>query len=201
MTIKDRLRKWWPAVTAFALIAGGTLAALPSDTEPVDAADLVPVLVTTRRIDVGTSADVVRGDVEVRRVPADMRPEGALSSVAEIPSGVLASTHVAGQQVLQTSFAANQASALGEGYATVSVKLDAQRWVGPAKVTGKFVSVYSILDGKSVLICSDAVILDAPSTNDVKATDNSIISLGVRREFLADIVTAAEQEHLWLTGK
>lgn len=201
MTLKDQMKKWGPAVVAFLLVAGGTLAALPSDTKPVGATDLVPALFVTGRLDAGTPTSEVRDNVEIRRIPADLRPVGALTSESDIPAGVLAATHVAGQQLLQTSFAANQASALGEGYATVSVKLDAQRWLGPVKVTGKFVSVYSILNGQSVLICSDAVVLDAPSTSDVKPTDSSIISLGVRREFLDDIVTAADEEHLWLTGK
>lgn len=201
MTFRDHARKWGPAVFAFLLVAGGTLAALPSDTRRAEATDLVPALFVTGRLEAGAATSEVKDNVEVRNIPADLRPAGALTSESEIPSGVLAATHVAGQQLLQTSFAANRASALGEGYATISVKLDAQRWLGPVKVTGKFVSVYSILNGQSVLICSDAVVLDAPSTDDVKPADSSIISLGVRREFLADIAAAADGEHLWLTGK
>lgn len=201
MTIKDKLRRWAPAVVAFLLVAGGTLAALPSKPGKVGATDLVPALFATSRMDAGTPSGEVRGNVEVRRIPADLRADGALSSESEIPAGVLAATHVAGQQLLRTSFAANRASAIGDGYAVVSVKLDAQRWLGPVKVTGKFVSVYSILEGHATLICSDAIVLDAPSTGDVKPTDNSVISLGVKREFLDQIVTAADEEHLWLTGK
>lgn len=201
MNPKDQLRKWGPAVIAFLLVAGGTFAALPSESKRAEATDLVPAVFVTGQLEAGTPTSEVRDNVEVRQVPPDLRPAGALSSTSEIPAGVLASTHVAGQQLLQSSFAATRASALGEGYAIISVKLDAQRWLGPVKVTGKFVSVYSILNGQSVLICSDAVVLDAPSTGDVKPTDNSIISLGVRREFLDEIVAAADEEHLWLTGK
>lgn len=201
MTFRDQMKKWGPAAVAFLLVAGGTLAALPSDSKRAEATDLVPALFLTSRLDAGTPTSTVRDNVEVRRIPADLRPIGALTSESEIPAGVLASTHVAGQQLLQTSFSANRASALGEGYATISVKLDAQRWLGPVKVSGKFVSVYSIVNGQSALICSDAVVLDAPSTDDVKAADSSIISLGVRREVLDEIVTAADEEHLWLTGK
>lgn len=201
MNITDRSKRWWPAIAAFALVSAGTFAALPSDSKPADASDEVTVLVATARLDSGTSSATVKDNVEIRRVPADTRATGALSSLAEIPTGVLASTHVVGQQLLLTSFASNRATALGDGYATVSVKLDAQRWTGPVKVTGNFVSVYSILDGQPRLICTDAVVLDAPSPNDVEATDTSIISLGVKREFLAEIVGAADEEHLWLTGK
>jgi hypothetical protein len=77
----------------------------------VDSLDRLPTVVATSRVEQGTERALLLDAVEIRDLEIGARPEGALSDIADIPEGVLVSTHVAGQAVLSTSVAPNRVAA------------------------------------------------------------------------------------------
>lgn len=201
MTIPYTVRRLALSLLAFGLVGAGTLAALPDSEKPTDASQKAPTVVVVDAMSAGTPSIEVRSRVEVRDIDVSARADGAFSSVEQIPQGVLASDHVAGQQLLATSMADNVVEAVGDGYIAVSVRLDSQRWMGPVKTTGESVDAYSITNGVATLISPDAVILDSPDVADLKPRDDAIITLAVRRDSVGAILVAASEDRLWLTGQ
>lgn len=194
------LKRFVPAALAFVLVAFGTLMVLPKNDDVVMADEREPVLVLTGDAEAGTpSADLVSA-VEVKMFEAGARATGALTSLEDLPDGVLISDHVAGQQLLISSFAANVVDGLGEGYVAVSVRLDAQRWVGPLVTTGDVVDVYDIDEDGATVIARRAVVLESPSPTDLGPRDEAVISLGVSEGSLAAVLVAASENRVWLVG-
>jgi hypothetical protein len=192
-------RRLLPASAAFAMAFVGVLALAPRG-DDVDR-DLVPVLMATRNLSDGTAADVVDDGVEVRMVPASVRAEGAITSPDSLPEGVLAYDLVPGQQVLATAFAASRVRSLGDGYVAVSAKLDPQRWVGALLEAGRIVDVYDTNETGPVRIAARAVILQSPDTGDLAPSEDTLVSLGVPEESLADVLLAIASNRVWLVGR
>lgn len=200
MKTKTMVKKFGPTVAVFSLVSFGALLALPKNGNGNADADLVPVVVVTKEFAGGSSAASLDGHVDVRRVPRSARTDGALRSVSEIPDGVLAFDHASGQQLLATSFAENQVTAVGDGRVAVSVLVDPQRWVGPYTVSGAQVDVYAIGDEGAELISAGAVILGSPATDGLMPKEDSIVSLAVRDDTLEAVLLAASENRLWMVG-
>ena len=200
MNIKFTIKRFGPAVLAFLLVVAGVLLVLPQDDKEAKANQEVPVVVATGSLASGASANQVRNSSEVRMVPATLRAAGAFASIEEIPDGVLAYSHVTGQQILKTSFSVNQLLALGDGYVAVSIRVESQRWVGPYVMAGKSVNIFDTNVTTASLISSDAVILGTPETADLEPKEDSIISLGIRQESLAAVLVAASENRIWLVS-
>lgn len=194
------LKRFAPATLAFVLVAFGTLLVLPKNDEAANADERQPTLVLVRGVEAGTPASELVTDVEVKMLEPDARATGALSSLDEIPDGVLISNHVPGEQLLASSFAANVVEGLGVGFVAVSVRLDAQRWVGPLVTTGDVVDVYDIGDEVALPIARDAVVLEAPTPTDLGPRDEAVISLGVPQSSLSAVLVAANDNRIWLVG-
>ncbi len=200
MNLAASLRRHRVTIAAFFLVLIGTLAVVPRGDESATATEKIPTLVVTSAIAKGSSSALVRASVEVRDLDADARATGALSSLDEIPDGVLVSAHVAGEQLLVSSFASDEVSALGPGFVSVSIRLDAQRWVGPLLTTGDTVDVFDVTDTGSTKIATKAVIIDAPSAAEVGPRDESIVSMGVPASALPAVLSAATSGRIWLVG-
>lgn len=194
------LRRFVPPALAFLLVGFGTLLVLPDDDEIAEARQRFPTLVVTSDIESGTSATELRSNTEVRFLEADARALGALSSLDEVPEGVLRFDHVVGQQLLRSSFATNVVVGLGEGFVAVSVRLDTERWVGPLVTTGEVVDLYDIGLDTASPIARRAVVLDAPSPLDSGPRDVAVISLAVPEPALSAVLIAASQGRIWLVG-
>lgn len=194
------LKRFGPAILAFVLVTIGVLVALPNDENTAKADQDVPVVVAVASLASGATSNDVRSNVEVRMVPASVRAAGAFSSVDELPDGVLAYPHVAGQQILGTSFSENQVLALGEGYVAVSIRVEQQRWAGPYVMAGKSVNIYDTNITSASLISANAVILGTPETDGLEPKSDTVISLGVRRESLSAVLVAAGQDRIWLVS-
>lgn len=200
MNLTASLRRHWVTIAAFFLVLIGTLAVIPRGDESATASEKMPTLVVTGDLVKGSSSALVRASVEVRDLDVAARATGALSSLDEIPEGVLVSAHVAGEQLLVSSFASDEVAALGPGFVSVSIRLDAQRWVGPLLTTGDTVDVFDVTDTGSTKIATKAVIIDAPSAADVGPRDESIVSMGVPASALPAVLSAATSGRIWLVG-
>lgn len=194
------LRRYVPGVSAFVLVAVGTLLVLPNSDEPANADQRQATLVAKSAIEAGAESGDLGALLEVRMIPSDARAAGALSSVDEIPEGVLLADMVVGQQLLASSIAENVVKGLGDGFVAVSVRLDPQRWTGPMITTGNVVDVFDIVEGVATLIASNAVILDAPMVDSLGSRDESIVTLGVPETALAQVLVAANENRIWLVG-
>jgi len=200
VTSIQSLKRFAPAVLAFVLVAFGTFMVLPKDDDVANADQRQPTLVLTADVETGTPVADLAADIEVRMLEADARATGAISSIDDLPEGVLIADHVAGQQLLSSSFAANVVEGLGEGFVAVSVRLDAQRWVGPLVTTGDVVDVYDIGVDAATPIAREAVVLEAPAPTDLGPRDESVISLGVPERSLSAVLVAASANRIWLVG-
>jgi hypothetical protein len=194
------LKRYVPAASAFVLVVVGTLLVLPNSDEPANAEQQQATLVAKLAIDAGVESGDLGSLVEVRMIPANARAAGALSSVEEIPEGVLLADLVIGQQLLKSSIAENVVKGLGDGFVAVSVRLDSQRWTGPIITTGNVVDVFDIVEGSATPIALSAVILDAPSVDSLGSRDESIVTLGVPESALAQVLVAANENRIWLVG-
>lgn len=200
MKTKTMMKKFAPTVAVFSLVSVGALLALPRNDGNDAETNLAPVLVVTKSVSAGSSADNLENVVAVRRIAEADLPEGALSKKEDIPVGVVAYDHVAGQQLLVTSFADDPVAAVGEDRVAISVRVDSQRWVGPYTITGSVVDVYSLDDAGATKISDDAVILGSPATEDLTPKQDSIVTLAVRQETLQDVLIAANENRLWMVG-
>ena len=194
------MKRFAPAVAAFVLVAFGTLMVLPKNDEAANADERQPTLVLVREVEAGTAVSDLVTAVDIKMLEAEARATGARSSLDDLPEGVLVADHVAGEQLLESSFAKNVVEGLGVGFVAVSVRLDAQRWVGPLVTTGEVVDVYDIGDDVASPIARDAVVLEAPSPTDLGPRDEAVISLGVPRTSLSAVLVAASEGRIWLVG-
>jgi hypothetical protein len=194
------LKRFAPAALAFVLVAFGTLMILPKNDDVANADQRQPTLVLTSDVESGTATADLTAQVEVKMLEVDARATGALASLDDLPDGVLVADHVAGQQLLDSSFAANVVEGLGEGFVAVSVRLDAQRWVGPLVTTGDVVDVFDIGVDAATPIAREAVVLEAPSPTDLGPRDEAVISLGVPETSLSAVLVAASENRIWLVG-
>lgn len=199
MISKTLVRKAAPVAVAFSLTFVGILALVPRGED--DRGELVPVAVATRSLADGTTANAVKNGAEIRMIEASARAEGAVGSLDELPEGVLAYDHVAGQQILLTSFAQSRVRSLGEGYVAISVKLDPQRWVGALLEAGRIVDVYDTDDVSPRRVAVRAVILESPNPADLLPTEDTLVSIGVPEESLPDVLTAVANNRVWLVGR
>jgi hypothetical protein len=162
--------------------------------------ELIPTVVFTQIAPAGTNSSDLVSQLEIRMMDTQSRASGSLSSIEEIPSGVLVSDHVEGQQLLISSIAANAVDGLGVGFVAVSVAMDAQRWIGPLLATGTIVDVYEVIGETSTRIAENAVILNEPTVDESSSNDQTIISLAVPGSSLNQVLVAANENRLWLVG-
>lgn len=200
MISKDEIRRFAPAVGAFLLVAGGTFFALPNFGDGDNTNKQLPTVVAMAPLAGGAGSDQVRASVEIKQIDVEDRPVGALSDTTEIPEGVLVAPHVAGQQLLETSFAKDKVEALGDDYVSVSVRLESQRWVGPVLISGMTVNIFEITLTGANEVAKKAVVLEAPIPDDVEPKADAIVSLGIPRESLSKVLLAASENRLWLVG-
>ena len=161
--------------------------------------DLVPTVVVVEPIAAGTDTAVISDVLEVRMLPTSVRPSGALSDLESLPAGVLAHDAVTGEQLLESSIALDEVDALGGGFTSISVRVDAQRWAGPYGATGDAVDIYR--SGETIdLIVADAVIIRAPSIEELDPRAESIVTLAVPDESITRVISAASQNEIWMVG-
>lgn len=161
--------------------------------------DLVPTVVVVEPISAGTDTAVIADLVEVRMLPRSVRPDGALSDLESLPAGVLVHDTVSGEQLLESSIALDEVDALGGGFTSISVRVDAQRWAGPFGSTGDVVDIYR--SGETIeLIVADAVIISAPSIEELDPRAESIVTLAVPDESITQVISAASQNEIWMVG-
>lgn len=200
MKVFGKFRRQAAAGLAFVCVGLGSLLVLPRSSEgSVEVG--VPAVVVADGVDEGASSDVVRARAEVRIVDEGARAEGAFTSVDDIPDGVLAYQLVPGQQVLATSFVESRTDALGGDFVSISVRLDAQRWLGPVEMSGQIVDVYEVTADGAELIAPRSMVLSALPTDEVGPNDEAIVSLGVKREYLDRVLVAASNQSVWLVGR
>lgn len=200
MKLSPRFKRQGAAALAFVCVGVGALLVLPRSGESSDRA-VVPAVVVSDDVDGGASSDVVRSRAEVRLVDAAARAEGVFTSIDDIPDGVLAYPLVPGQQVLASAFVDNRTDALGDDFVSVSVRLDAQRWLGPVEMSGQVVDVYEVTAEGAELIAARSMVLSALPTEEIGPNDEAVVSLGVKREYLDRVLVAAANQNVWLVGR
>ena len=196
------LRKFGPVLLAFVLAAAGVLVLAGAKSASGDAQGEVtrPTLVAVSSIDAGTPTSALSGLVEVRMLPETARATGAVASLAEVPSGVLGSRLVAGQQLLTSSVVEEQRKGLGTDRIAVSAKLDPAQFAGPVATTGKRVNVYAVGANNAELIATDVVVLDAPDPGSLTPQQEVIVTLGVSPQQVSRVVGAVAGAGIWLVS-
>lgn len=200
MRVNEKYKRFIPAIAIFLLVTFGLLQLIPTDKNVAVSTELIPTVVFTQIASAGTNSSDLVSQIEIRMMDTQSRASGSLSSIEEIPSGVLVSDHVEGQQLLISSIAANAVDGLGVGFVAVSVAMDAQRWIGPLLATGAIVDVYEVIGETSTRIAENAVILNEPTVDESSSNDQTIISLAVPGSSLNQVLVAANENRLWLVG-
>ena len=188
-------------IAAFAITAVG-LYALTADgsTTTEVAPDGVATVVATRAVAAGASTAEIIAASEVRMLPATARAEGALTATDAVPSGILVTDLVPGQQVLSSSVADDVVDALGDGLVAVSVRLDPQRWSGPFTTTGDIVDVHEVADTGTTVLATEVRIVATPDTAELDPRSEQVITLAVPSDTVGAVITAAADNRLWLVG-
>lgn len=194
------VRRVGPALAAFVLVALGVmvLAGGGRDSATAESDALRPTVVAVGPIEAGTAVDALGSRVEVRMLPEDARAQGAVESVTQLPTGVLAGAHVAGQQVLSTSVIDDVRARLGKGMVAVSAKLDPAQWSGPVATTGTRVNVYAIGGPSADLIAVGVVVLNAPDPSTLAPQQEAIVTLGVPDAQVSRVIGAVAGAGIWL---
>jgi len=174
---------------------------LPDENSVVEAEVNVAVLVLNAPAAAGTPTDELSDLLETRLVPPDAVAFGALTNPSDLPNGVLAVDHVAGQQLLGASFVETRLDAVGAGLAAVSVRLDSQRWAGPVDLAGGVVDVYETSeDGARLLVSGARVLIHPEDSDELDPRAESIITIAVPVEQLSVVLSAASAGEIWLVG-
>ena len=194
------VRRIGPAVAAFVLVAIGVLvlAGGGGGEATADTEALVPTVVAAGPIEAGTATSALGTRVEVRMLAPDARAQGAVTSVAELPDGVVAVAHAGGQQVLVTSIVDDARGRLGRGMVAVSAKLDPAQWSGPVATTGNTVDVFAIGGANAELIATDVIVLSAPDPAVVTPQQEAIVTLGVPEAQVSRVIGAVAGAGIWL---
>jgi pilus assembly protein CpaB len=146
-------RRWVGVVAAFLLATLGTLVLVSyvqgARDEAVAEERLVDVLVVTSKVERGAAAADLEGEVEVVEVPARLRVEDAVASLAELGDLHAAADLLPGEQVTRARFASQGDAARGEapeGLLQVTVALDPERALGGKVRAGDSVAVLLSFD-------------------------------------------------------
>ncbi|MGB0501189.1 MAG: hypothetical protein ACPGNP_08380, partial [Acidimicrobiales bacterium] len=83
----------------------------------------------------------------------------------------------------------------------VSVRLEAQRWIGPYQLTGDRVTVHRIGENGTEVLADEVRILDAPAADAVDPRSEQLISLAVPESAVGTIMNAAAANELWMAGR
>lgn len=201
MSAMSRIGRYLPALLAFACVLGGSLVLLSRTDDSALASARVQVVVLRTALPAGASASEVRNVAELRELPTDAVVRGALTSLDSIGSGVLATAHAESQQLTTLSMAQSRAAAIGANFVVTSVRLSSQNWTGAVRIAGNTVDVYALTDTGVQLVSQRAVVLDAPSVDDVQAGADSVVTIAVRLDTLGAVLLAAQDERLWLVGR
>lgn len=201
MSAISRIGRYLPALLAFACVLGGSLVLLSRTDDSALASARVQVVVLRTALPAGASASEVRNVAELRELPTDAVVRGALTSLDSIGSGVLATAHAESQQLTTLSMAQSRAAAIGANFVVTSVRLSSQNWTGAVRIAGNTVDVYALTDTGVQLVSQRAVVLDAPSVDDVQAGADSVVTIAVRLDTLGAVLLAAQDERLWLVGR
>jgi pilus assembly protein CpaB len=194
------LRRIGPAFAAFVLVALGVLVLANGNKKSADAANdgLRATVVAVAPIASGTSSDQLGSLVEVRMLPTNARAQGAVESVAALPSGVVAIDLVPGQQVLASNLVDDVRNSLGKGRVAVSARLDPAQWTGPVSATGTRVNVYAIGGSNAELIATDVIVLASPDPSTLTPQQEAVITLGVTDAQVARVIGAVSGAGVWL---
>ena len=194
------LRRIGPAFAAFVLVALGVLVLANGNKKSADAANdgLRATVVAVAPIASGTSSDQLGSLVEVRMLPTNARAQGAVESVAALPSGVVAIDLVPGQQVLASNLVDDVRNSLGKGRVAVSARLDPAQWTGPVSATGTRVNVYAIGGSNAELNATDVIVLASPDPSTLTPQQEAVITLGVTDAQVARVIGAVSGAGVWL---
>lgn len=194
------IRRVLPPLAAFIVAASGAVMVFNSSSRAVvGAPELIPTLVATTELKIGTPVSSLAGLVEVRQLPPDARASGAVASLAELPSdAVVTIPVVVGQQVLTSVLGADPRSSVGAGLIAVSAKLDPQQWTGPVATSGNHVDVYAISSPTALLIARGVIVLDAPDPSTLSPQQDAVITLGVAPTDVAAVIGAIAGDGIWL---
>lgn len=196
MNTRRLLHRVGAPAAAFALAASGALL-LVNGGEAAPADPGIPTVIAVTVVDAGTPTGDLVDMAEIRLVPPDVRVQGAVASLDELPAGVLTTGLVPGQQIL-VSTVGQLVSGSGEGLIAVSVRLDPQRWVGPYTVSGTTVDVYAVGSEVTEVVAQEAVVLEAVDPTTLTATQDTIVTLGVNPDDVAGVIAAVAGTGIWL---
>jgi len=157
-------------------------------------------LVAPQHIPAGTSTTDMDSYVETVVLPSHARALGSVASLGELPDGVVATELVPNQQILTTSIVADVVDALGDDLVAISVRLEAQRWSGPLRLTGNIVTVYTLDADTPEILASGVRVLDAPSAEAISPRSEQLITLAIRADIAGQLIAAATNDQLWLVG-
>ncbi len=149
-------RKWVGVAIAVALALVGTLVLVRyvqgADSRALEGEETVAVLVVDSRIDAGTPAEDISGNVRVELVPAKIQARGSLGSTDDLASleGLVASVDLLpGEQVIASRFIPPEVLdeqdeiAVPDGMIVVTMSLSPERAIGGALRPGDEVAVFS----------------------------------------------------------
>jgi len=183
----------------------------------------VEAFVVRQRIPRGTAAGDIGDRVRLEPVPRNLRPEGAVSNIAELGDRVAAVDLLPGELVASGRFveieAQQGAGAVEEGRQVISISLDAQRAAGGRLRAGQIVGVIISMDQAEVpdpdnpdgTIEEDAIsrmVLNQVSVTAVSggagadaeaAAGAQMVSLAVDESDAERLAFGAEHGRIWLT--
>lgn len=178
------------------------------------------VLVPEEEIPAGTAADEMQNLVTDQSVPADLRPDDAVTDLADLGDSVADAKLLPGEPLRTGRFvepgegSQSRGAAVDEGDQVVSIALDAQRALGGGVRAGKRVGVVISIDqaeipddenpGQTTLgeTLTGFVLNDIPVvavSGGGEGGGGVMVSLSVDQSEAGRIVFGAEHGRIWLT--
>lgn len=215
-------RRMVAALTAVILAAMGGLLLLgyvsAADERAIADLEPVTVLVATKPVPVGTSAEDLGPSVETRRLPGVAVAPGTAAALADLHGLVTTTALEPGEQLLRSRFAdpavleAAKGLVVPKGLQQVSIQLQPQRALNGALTPGATVGVFlstketekTELALHKVLVTAVSGAPNPPSDGEAasaSSTEGVTVTLALDATSASRVVFAAEHGSVWLSAE
>ncbi len=168
------------------------------------------VLVVTKVVPAGTTAESIAPYLETRQLPKVAVVGDALANTADVLGLVTTTDLQVGEQVLRSRFAEPGTSITGQvkvpdNKQEVSITLEPQRVVGSTIAAGDKVAIFFTVEGETRMVLNDVLVTNIQGGLDPAATDEGaapsgslVVTFALEPKDAERVVFIGETAKLWL---
>lgn len=172
--------------------------------------EAVQVLVVTKLVPAGTTAEAIAPYVETRQLPRVAVVADAVANTADVVGLATTTDLQVGEQLLRSRFAEPGTSMTGkvkvpDNMQELSIVLEPQRVVGSTIAAGDKVAIFFTVEGETRMVLNDVLVTNIQGGLDPAATDEGaapsgslVVTFALEPKDAERVVFIGETAKLWL---